>query len=106
MPGALPLLLVAIITPTGTWHVGAPGAPARMRPLVSSGHRISATPGQATQCGTVVRGQLSRAAMPAASPDERDVVQPDGLCSVAPAIAGLDRSAPRLAVRVRGPPAI
>jgi hypothetical protein len=97
--------LVAIITPTGTWHVGAPGAPTRTRPLVSSGHRISAVPGQATQCNIVVRGQHSREAMPAASPDEWDVAQPDGLCTVAQATAGPGPSAPRLAVRVRGPPA-
>jgi hypothetical protein len=104
MPGALPLLLVAIITPTGTWHVGAPGNPVRTRPLISSGHRFSTGTGPATQSSIVVRGQHSRGAMPAASPHEGSAPQPDGLRTLALATAGLDASAPPLAVRVRGPP--
>ncbi len=104
MPGALPLLLVAIITPTGTWHVGAPGTSTQTRPLVASGHRFSAGTGQATQRSIVVRGQHSRGAMPAASPDEGSAPQPDGLRTVAAVTAGPNPSAPPLAVRARGPP--
>lgn len=106
MPGALPLLLVAIITPTGTWHVGSPGASASTRPLISSGHRISAGSGQAAQRSIVVRGQHSRGAMPAASSDEWSIPQPDGLRTLAVATAGPNPSAPPLAVRVRGPPGL
>jgi hypothetical protein len=105
MPGALPLLLVAIITPTGTWHVGTPGTPAQTRPLVAGGHRFGTGTGPATQRSIVVRGQHSRGAMPAASPQEASAVQPDGLRTMAVATAGPDPSAPPLAVRVRGPPA-
>jgi hypothetical protein len=106
MPGALPLLLVAIITPTGTWHVGAPGASTQTRPLVASGHGFRAGTGQATQRSIVVRGQHSRGAMPAASPQEVSAAQPDGLRMVALASSGPNPSAPPLAVRVRGPPSV
>jgi hypothetical protein len=104
MPGALPLLLVAIITPTGTWHVGAPGAPTQTRPLVAGGHRFAVGTGQATQRSIVVRGQHSRGAMPAASPQEVSVRRLVELRTVATATSGPDPSAPPLAVRVRGPP--
>jgi hypothetical protein len=105
MPGALPLLLAAILTPAGTWHVGAPGSSTQPRPLVATGHRAVAATGQATERSTVVRGQHSRGAMPASAPSEGRVAQPEELRSVAVAAAGPNASAPPGTVRARGPPA-
>jgi hypothetical protein len=103
MPGALPLLLVAILTPTGIWHVGAPGPNATQRPALASAKRIAGS-GPALVRSIVVRGLDSRGAMPATAPTEGSAVAPEGRGQATPVALGRPIGRASGAARARAPP--
>ncbi len=104
MPGALPLLLVAVLTPAGTWHVGAPDSSARPQALVAIGHCAAEGTGQATERSIVVRGPDSREAMPASEPERGSAAKPEELRPTKVVTAGRPAATPGDTARARGPP--
>ena len=76
MPRALPILVAAILTPAGTWHVGAPGLLTAASAEPAACHLVVGT-GQAAECSIVGRGQDGRDAMPDSQPSTGERAAPE-----------------------------
>jgi hypothetical protein len=103
MPGAVPLLLVAVLTPAGTWHVGASGHFARAHVVAAAWHR-TAEARQATERSIVARGQVRHGAMPASAPATGTAAAPEERRPAAVAAAGPIVRVAADTARARAPP--
>jgi hypothetical protein len=101
MPRALPLLVVAVLTPAGIWHVGAPGPsttayadPAVWVAVVDTG--------QASERRIVGRGPVSRGTMPVSAPPEGSATAPEERRRPPVLVAANGPRAPPLGERLPG----
>ncbi len=103
MSGALPLLLAAILTPAGTWHVGAPGPSARAHAATAVAQRAAGT-GQASERSIVGRGPDRRGAMPASGAGMGSAAVPGEHRPATSVATGRAPRAVRGTARARAPP--